>query len=233
MVIGAALAVTILVAAGPDGQTGTAPPSGTTETVRSSLAKGEYPWYDANADSAKPIITAREIDPKVASFVGIAEPIAFAFAAIALGILAYLIVTLWIRYRASPDRSSEIVVGASGSGRRIEALPAGLRPETDDPWAEALRLRALGDYAGAVIRLFAHQLLTLDRLRQIRLGPGRTGRQLVRAVDDRQFHDAIEPTLRMFEAVYYGHVVPSAEAFEKVWALAEAFERHAAVRTSS
>jgi len=34
--------------------------------------------------------------------------------------------------------------------------------------------------------------------------------------------------LRLFEAVYYGHLEPEAEAFEAAWADAEALERWAA-----
>lgn len=237
MVTGAVLALTaVLTAAGAGDQPGAAPQNGPAEAVRASLAKGDYPWYDAAADSAKPILDS-DPDPdsniKIPAFAAIGEVLGFVIAAIALGVLVYLIVVLWMRYRTAPGASSEIVVGRAGSGHRVEALPAGLRPDTDDPWAEALRLRSIGDYAGAVIRLFAHQLLTLDRLRQIRLGPGRTGRQLIRAVDDPQLHAWTEPTLRMFEAVYYGHSVPTVEAFERVWALAEAFENHVALRTTS
>lgn len=232
MVSGSGLALTVLLAlVGADDPPDAAPANVPANPVRSSLAKGKYPWYDAPADSAKPIV-GPDLDPKIPAIGAFGEYIGFAFAAVALGILVYLLVMLWMRYRAAPASNSDIVVGRTGAGHRVEALPAGLRPETDDPWAEAVRLRAIGDYAGAVIRLFAHQLLTLDRLRQIRLGPGRTGRQLVRAVDDPQLHAWTAPTLRMFEDVYYGHVVPTAESFERIWALAEAFESHVAARTA-
>ena len=45
---------------------------------------------------------------------------------------------------------------------------------------------AAGDLAGAVICLFAHQLLSLDQLGLIRLVPGRTGRQYLQVVRDRE-----------------------------------------------
>ena len=82
-----------------------------------------------------------------------------------------------------------------------------------------------GDFAGAIIYLFAHQLVTLDRLKQVRMIPGRTGRQLVRSVADRELKRCVEPTLRLFEAVYYGHVPPSPAAFEAAWAWGERFEQ--------
>ena len=106
-----------------------------------------------------------------------------------------------------------------------------MRLGAGDPWDEARRLRGLGDYAGAVVYLFAHQLLALERARQVRLVPGRTGRQLVRSVADRALGAAVEPTLRMFEAVYYGRRAPTVEAFEAVWAQVGAFERALAPHT--
>ena len=47
----------------------------------------------------------------------------------------------------------------------------------------------------------------------------------MRSVADRGLRRCVEPTLRLFEAVYYGHRPPSPPAFEAAWALAEEFER--------
>ena len=101
--------------------------------------------------------------------------------------------------------------------------------ESSDPWEEAIRRRGRGDLAGAVVCLFAHQLLTLSRLGLVRLAPGRTGRQLLGAVADAEFRALVRPTLRLFEAVYYGHRTPSAEEFAAVWAGVEAFQRRVAL----
>ena len=107
-------------------------------------------------------------------------------------------------------------------------MPAGVGMDVSDPWSEATRRRQRGDYAGAVVYLFAHQLLTLNRLDKIRLTPGKTGRQLVRSVKEKPWRDPVEPTLQLFEAVYYGHQDITAEAFATVWSLAEGFERRVA-----
>ena len=76
-------------------------------------------------------------------------------------------------------------------------------------------------------------MLTLDRLRLIRLVPGRTGRQLIRTIVDPQWRACVAPTLRLFESVYYGRRTPTREAFEAVWTSAEAFERRVAAGTAS
>ena len=94
----------------------------------------------------------------------------------------------------------------------------------DDPWAEAQRRRLAGDFAGAVIYLFAHQLLSLDRAGLIRLAPGWTGRQYVRWLRDPVLVDSLGATFRLFEEIYYGHRRPSAQAFEQVWSRAQALE---------
>jgi hypothetical protein len=142
-----------------------------------------------------------------------------------LTVVLVLLLELLRRYRPlAEDAAARTATIRAGSAQRIEGLPAGVRLDSTDPWAEAQRLRARGDYAGAVVYLFAHQLLSLERLKQLRLVPGRTGRQLVRAVGDRQIRGLVEPTLRLFEGYYYGHRVPSAEAFETVWSLALQFQ---------
>ena len=59
-----------------------------------------------------------------------------------------------------------------GIAARVGDLPEGIRPGDGDPWAEANRRRAAGDLAGAVVCLFAYQLLALD---QLGLDPARAG----------------------------------------------------------
>ena len=66
---------------------------------------------------------------------------------------------LWIRREAVAGRG-ETERTKLGTAARLGDLPEGIRPEDADPWAEAQRRRAAGDLAGAVVCLFAHQLLT-------------------------------------------------------------------------
>jgi hypothetical protein len=212
-------------------------PAGPSTPVRSALEKGRYPWYDAKADAVKPIWPPREwnldwldrlTSGKGGNLLNLAGNwIAYVLVMIGLVILLMILMQLWRLYRPKADDLLGSVRGP-GTASRIEGLPEGLRPETLDPWSEAIRCRERGDYARAVVCLFAHQLLTLDRLRQVRLVPGRTGRQLVRAIPDAQFRTWVEPTLRLFEAAYYGHRTPTADAFEPVWTAAEAFQRRIA-----
>ncbi len=160
---------------------------------------------------------------------GLGDLIAIGLVLLVLAILVVILMEMLRRYRptvAAPVAGS--VVLRAGEGSRIEGLPADAGFDATDPWAEAARRRARGDHAGAIVYLFAYQLLALDRLSMIRLIPGRTGRQLVKSVGDRQLRGWVEPTLRLFEAVYYGHRSPSPEAFEAAWTDAEAFQQRVA-----
>jgi hypothetical protein len=222
-------------------QEAAAPVGDTSAPIKTALERGKYPWYDPKSDKVKPAWPPREWDfewlsqllkklkwdARISGGGNVGDLITIGLAMLALAVFVVVLIELWRQYRPANEPDTKEMI-RSGSAGRIEDLPLGVRPETADPWAEALARRARGDLAGAIVCLFAHQLLTLDRLRQIRLVPGRTGRQYVRAIDDRQFRSFVTPTLGLFEAVYYGHQIPSAEAFDRVWTLAEAFERHVA-----
>ena len=161
---------------------------------------------------------------------GLGNLIATAGFAVALAVLVGLLAWFWRIYEPSADADAEGDWKARGVPVRVEELPAGLGLGYDasDPWAEAIRRRDRGDLAGAILCLFAHQLLTLSRLGLVRLAPGKTGRQLLRSVADADYRGLVAPTLGLFEAAYYGHRAPSAEEFARAWAGAEAFERRAA-----
>jgi len=196
------------------------------QAVKAAMGKGSYPWYDGSKDEVKPVyVSAPRTVPIWLAWV--MNLIAYIIAVVAL---IALLVWLWRHY--APTDLSEVpgTPRTRGEPSRIESLPEGMRREFEstDPWEEAILRRDRGDLAGAVVCLFAHQLLTLSRLGLVRLAPGRTGRQLLRSVADADFRALVLPTLRLFEAVYYGHHVPSPEEFAQLWAQAEIFERRVA-----
>ncbi len=220
------------------------------------LEREGYPWYDAKTGKLLPVLSWPDYDTGWLKTIGewISRPfeilrewfrylnfwrLPFNLAGvgdlIAIGLVMLVLTALMVgllellrRYRpVSADLRAAAGPIAPGSAQRIDGMPAGVGMDVSNPWAEAVRRRKLGDFAGAVVYLFAHQLLTLDRLNKIRLTPGKTGRQLVRSVREKPWRDPVEPTLRLFEAVYYGHQEITADAFEGVWSLAELFERRA------
>jgi Domain of unknown function (DUF4129) len=224
------------------------PPSQTSEdssrAIRSALEKGKFPWYDEKTDAARPIKPRTESDVPPASSASSSSPgsspgflglfgnaVTMIGFGIGLAVLIALLVWFWRMYEPSdPDEESRESKNR-GEPSRVESLPEGMDREfeSSDPWAEAIRRRNRGDLAGAIICLFAHQLLTLSKLGLVRLAPGRTGRQLVKAVTDGELRTLIQPTLRMFEVVYYGHRSPTEAEFVVLWSAAETFEQRIAV----
>jgi hypothetical protein len=207
-----------------------------TKAIGSALSKGSFPWYDVSKDQAKPIAAPKppevpELPSGNWSWLGfLGNVMSLLIFSLALAALVGLMAWFWRVYQPIASVEAEPRSKGPGLPSRVEALPEGLRRgiKPSDPWEEAIRRRDRGDLAGAVICLFAHQLLTLSKLGLIRLAPGRTGRQLLRAVVEAEFRALVQPTLRLFESSYYGHRAPTSEEFADLWQHAEAFELRAA-----
>jgi hypothetical protein len=233
---GMVVLLTLALAAG-SGLASPPPPSTETDpgrAVGSALGKGSFPWYDSAKDQVKPMVLATPPKPWTGDWSwlrSVGGVMGLVFFGLALAALVAALVWFWRIYEPIDGGAQSGSLDARGQPSRIESLPEGMRREFEstDPWEEALRRRDRGDLAGAVVCLFAHQLLTLSRLGLVRLAPGRTGRQLLRSVADSEFRILVHPTLRLFEAVYYGHRTPSLEEFSSLWTQAEAFERRVAV----
>jgi len=207
--------------------------------IRRALAEGNYPWYDQETDDARPIVPPLPPRPRTGSgssrsgmfdwpdlsLEDVGRLILFALLAAVLTGMMVMAARSWRRGLGS-DRPSEPRrrTVSRGGLARVERLPTGIDIDETDPMRAALACRSRGDLGRAVVLLFAHQLLLLDRLGLIRLSPGRTGRQLVRSISVEDIRGAVSQTLRMFEDVYYGHRDPDPVAFDALWAEAETLE---------
>jgi Domain of unknown function (DUF4129) len=224
-----------------------ADPTGTgASPARDALCEGDYPWYDADADRVRPVWPtehswvkslfrrierffdwiARWLGRRSSSGRGLRANFPAPGTLLLVAMLAAFVTglfVLWLRLAAAA--ADQISVKTTvGTAARLADLPEGIRNSGGDPWAEALLRAQRGDLAGAVVCLFAHQLIRLDQLGLIRIVPGRTGRQYVKGLRDPELVECAQATLALFESVYYGHRVPSSEAFERVWQRAQAFE---------
>jgi hypothetical protein len=222
----------------------------TTDAVRQGLREGQFPWYDSGADRVRPVWAPRrswmnwlrERFDRVLDAIGrFFKSLGLNFApgggatglrsdwlgTILLGtvLAAFFVFLLVIWLRREPFAAGAGAATARlGSAHLLAQLPGDFSAGLDDPWAEAQRRRLAGDYAGAIIYLFAHQLISLDRAGLIRLAPGWTGRQYVRWLRDPVLVDSLGATLGLFEEIYYGHRLPSQGAFEHAWGRAQALE---------
>jgi hypothetical protein len=217
--------------------------------VRAVLQQEAYPWYDGQTDQVRPVLPDRSawlegLGERINSFVkwldsqlgrlvsnlpqgvggGLGELIPTLLFMCFGAVLIFVLWRLWrLHEPQSLGRSGPRV--RVGETARIAGLAQGASLEGIDPWSEALRCREAGDRAGAVIWLFLDQLLALERLGLIRLTPGRTARHYVIALTDQPLCDGLRATLGLFEDVYYGHRIPSAEALDSTWSRAEGFRR--------
>jgi len=217
--------------------------------VRTVLKEQAYPWYDGEKDQVKPLIpepsswtswlgkrlesfldwldrrfgksTGQASGANRGSLRGVLATLLF----VASGCV--LLVMLWRLWRIHEPQATthQDHVARIGDAARIAGLAPGVALEGIDPWAEAVRRRAAGDSAGAVIWLFLDQLLGLQRAGLLRLTPGRTARQYASGLDDPLLGDGLQATLGVFEEVYYGHRLPGPEELERVWSRAETFRR--------
>jgi hypothetical protein len=215
-------------------------------SVRAALRREAYPWYDAENDRVKPILeetsswTSR-VGKWIDSFFDWLDSIFFGKRArssgsgngnvggalITLLFLtcgAVLVFVLWRLWKLHEPQGGPQGEGGKrvGDAARIAGLAPGMSLEETDPWSEAVRRRAAGDLAGAVIWLFLDQIVSLERAGLIRLTPGRTARQYVQSLHDPLLREGVRATLGVFESVYYGRRGPEPEALARVWSRAEA-----------
>lgn len=102
---------------------------------------------------------------------------------------------------------------------RMKHLPAELRRTDVNLRSEAERLMRQGQYDQAIILLFGHQLLLLDRFGLLRLNRGKTNRKYVRetrAVDS-ELADQLQDTVHAFERSYFGRHSMTEPEFAQLW----------------
>lgn len=102
---------------------------------------------------------------------------------------------------------------------RMQELPAEVRHADGNLRAEAERLMSLARFDEAIVMLFGHQLLLLDRCRVLRLARGKTNGRYVREtrVNSPDATIVFSQTVAAFEASYFGGHTPTPERFAMLW----------------
>jgi len=183
-----------------------------------------YPWYNRERDQLQPI----EITPLPTpsswwlswlGWFGAWFPwLAWGTLAICVGLLVLFVV------RAYLDRErglAKVTTGSHGTVddvASLEALPFDVRRPTGSLLDEARRQYEQGNYAEAIIYLFSHRLLELDRHQMIRLAKGKTNRQYLREVGaGRALGQMLARTTGLFEATFFGRHSLGQSEFEVCW----------------
>ena len=91
--------------------------------------------------------------------------------------------------------------------------------------AEARRLYDAGQYSEAIIYLFSHELVELDKHQVIRLSKGKTNRQYLRETRKSPLlAGLLENTMVAFEDAFFGNKQLSRDVFERSWGSLNEFE---------
>ncbi len=145
-----------------------------------------------------------------------------------MGFLAVLMIGLLVYFFSKGEMEVDIGAGNRNKGQRnpldedlterMEQLPVEVRQQGSDMRGEAERRMRAGDFDRAIIYLFGHQLLQLDRYQMLRLSRGKTNRQYVReASANGESGRILQHTVDSFEASYFGRHTVSADRFEFLW----------------
>lgn len=138
-----------------------------------------------------------------------------------VGLLVYVFANSAFDFRPSPI--PQTLVGQRAldeqTKQRIAELPAELRDTDVNPRTELERLMQRGDFDRAIIFLYGHQLLLLDRISWLRLSRWKTNRQYVRETrgGDLEAGELLGKTVDAFERSYFGRHSLTRSQFDVLW----------------
>ena len=191
-----------------------------------------YPWYDAKTDAVRRVNVPKpwNLDwlgnwgHEGFSLGAALQALGWLAVALLVAALVYFVVrAILLRERRKSGGGEE---EAAGGADRVESLPLPVDARYLDLLAEAKRCREQGDYGRAIIFLFSHQLLQLDKYGRIHLARGKTNRQYLREIRPwPALGGLVEQTTLMFEDVFFGHHAIERRAFEACWLRLEEFEK--------
>lgn len=196
---------------------------GAVDDGRDALSRRwRYPWYDAENDGVRRI-EVREAPPPASSndrsgssLPQVLQLLGWAGIALLLGLMLWLILAAW-GMRGQDDGSRARPESRAGPNH-VEAIPVPGISAGVDLLDEARRFYEQGDFSRAVVCLFAHELLELDRMQIVRLARGKTNRQYLREVGRRTaLRQLVEQTMVAFEDVFFGNRSIDRARFESCW----------------
>jgi hypothetical protein len=195
------------------------------------LIRPTRPWYDDETDDIRRLDLKEEIRTPSwnLSWMG---PLLKALGWFGLAILVVVVVLVawrifnhWRSGREQPDAALSLDSDAERVDR-VEALPFQVGRQVSDLLSEARRQYERGNYNEAIVYLFSHQLVELDRQHLIHLARGKTNRQLVRELGPRrELRLLVDQTMVAFEDVFFGNHALSRARFESCWFELERFDR--------
>ena len=215
-------------------------------TAQKALRDTGQPWYDVEKDQLQPVqVRAVAEEPDRAhwkpsnrtewdwnwgfSWLGeVIKALAWGALVLLIGLLIYALVRTYLNLapvRTSVTDATHDVADSISDEQRIENLPLKLRSPKGDFLSLARQHYEAGNFAEAIIYLFSHRLLQLDKAGLIRLTKGKTNRQyLLELRRVRELEQLLGQTMTVFEDVFFGHHPLERERFEQCWNNNEQFQ---------
>ncbi|NIL95886.1 MAG: DUF4129 domain-containing protein [Planctomycetales bacterium] len=197
------------------------------EAGREALRRtGEYSWYDTRADDVRRIRVQppRPAESRRSWFTFPSgdwlTPLAWIGIIMILGVIVFLLVRAYLaRERNTAGDQTDVAQHPVGDQvDRVEELPVRVRRPAADLLHSAGQQYLAGNYSEAIIYLYSHLLLQLDRRNLIRLAKGKTNRQYLREVGRwGSLQGLVESATVLFEDAFFGRRQLERERFEAVW----------------
>jgi type II secretory pathway pseudopilin PulG len=220
------------------------------EAAREALENGwvqtEHPWYNDDTDGPELVDVSEPVDPDWSWFRDfwnwLTQPWGFSLfgidlswgllllivvASVLLGILIYVLIRIYQRReREQYPSSDEESAGEADETTRIEALPFPVQRRGGTFLSSARACYEARDYDQAIVFLYSHELVELDKHHAIRLHKGKTNRQYMRELrHDPALRSLVEQTMCAFEDAFFGKHSIGRERFEACWNRLEEFNR--------
>ncbi|HJT33860.1 MAG TPA: DUF4129 domain-containing protein, partial [Pirellulales bacterium] len=213
------------------------------DEARQVLGEQKFPWYDAEQDELKPVRVvqpARVNDPTPPNWRwnlgGMSLGQILVWSAIIILLIAIAAAFIWAyvnRENLSAAEETAVAPGRAAESARIDALPFSMRRDRRDLLAEAQRYYEEGNFAEAIIYLFSHQLVEMDKRQVIRLMKGKTNRQYLSDIRRQpRLQRIIGQTMVAFEDVFFGNHALHRARFESCWRALPEFNQILAERAA-
>jgi len=201
--------------------------------AREALTRGRsYPWYDSSNDSLRRIQLRvqekreKNAAPNLPGAADALQIVAWGIIAVVLAALIGLLIYGYLQRENSTAEAPRPDRDVLSDVDRVEALPFMAQRSPTDLLGQARAYYEAGNYREAIIYLFSHELVELDKQGLIHLAKGKTNRQYLRevaAIDE--LRRILHNTMVAFEDVFFGNHELTRSQFEVCWQELAAFER--------
>lgn len=202
------------------------PPSPAIAEGRQALKNSpKAPWYDRQKDDVREIELSNSTQQTSRSSGNLnwnfnwVSYLIWTLMAIALAALVYLLIRAFIiREQRLATRQGNTVDITGTQADRVEHLPVPVRRPAGDLLSEARFHYENGNFREAIVYLYSHELVELDKLQVIHLARGKTNRQYLRELKTRQrLRELLEQTMVTFEDAFFGQLDIGRQRFEACW----------------